>query len=214
MSPLRLSFLLAMASVPGVLSAQQSASVPGNWSLSPGDSVRISVWNRPELSGVFIVAPDGSVVHPLYKDVRVGGVPLATAEANVQEFLRGFQDKPQFVFEPLLHVSVVGEVNRPNLYAVPVGTSTAQAVARAGGSTASGRLDHVRILRPGANGAQSQLIVDLQHADAASAASLVRSGDQIIVDRKKSLFHDVLLPVLTVLGSVASIGIFIDRASR
>src|SRR5690349_4287754 len=34
--------------------------------LAPGDSVRVVVWRKPELSGDFIIAPDGSITHPLY----------------------------------------------------------------------------------------------------------------------------------------------------
>jgi hypothetical protein len=42
----------------------------------------------------------------------------------------------------------------------------------------------------------------------------VRSGDQIIVDRRKSFMKDILLPTLGVIGSVASLGLLIDRVSR
>ena len=42
----------------------------------------------------------------------------------------------------------------------------------------------------------------------------MRSGDQIIVDRRKSFLKDVLLPTLGVIGSVASLGLLIDRVSR
>ena len=31
--------------------------------LSPGDSVRIVVWRKPEMSGDFIVGPDGTITH-------------------------------------------------------------------------------------------------------------------------------------------------------
>ena len=69
--------------------------------LTPGDSVRIQVWRKPEFSGDFVIAPDGSVSHPLYRSVRVAGVPFATAEANIRRFLSGFEENPQFVMEPL-----------------------------------------------------------------------------------------------------------------
>ena len=70
----------------GSLSAQ--AAPDGDQTmLSPGDSVRIVVWRKPEFSGDFVVATDGSVTHPLFKDVKIAGVPLATAEANVRRYL-------------------------------------------------------------------------------------------------------------------------------
>ena len=42
----------------------------------------------------------------------------------------------------------------------------------------------------------------------------VRSGDQIVVDRRKSFVKDILLPTLGVIGSIASLGLLIDRVSR
>ena len=42
----------------------------------------------------------------------------------------------------------------------------------------------------------------------------MRSGDQIVMDRKKSLFKDVLIPALGIIGSVASLGLLIDRVTR
>jgi len=56
---LRLSFVLAILSSTGA-AAQSPAPPPEQPMLSGGDSVRINVWRRPELSGDFVVAPDGS----------------------------------------------------------------------------------------------------------------------------------------------------------
>jgi hypothetical protein len=42
----------------------------------------------------------------------------------------------------------------------------------------------------------------------------VRSGDQIVVDKKKSFFKDIMLPALGVIGSIASLGLLIDRVTR
>ncbi len=81
--------------------------------LAPGDSVRIVVWRKPEFSGDFVVAPDGSITHPLYRGVKVAAMPFATAEANVRQFLSGFEENPQFVMEPLIRVAVVGRGSAP-----------------------------------------------------------------------------------------------------
>src|SRR3954464_11599814 len=81
--------------------------------LTPGDSVRIEVWRKPEFSGDFVVAPDGTITHPLFRSVRVAGLPFATAEANLRTFLGQYEENPQFVMEPLIRVAVSGEVPRP-----------------------------------------------------------------------------------------------------
>src|SRR3954463_16042051 len=97
------------------LSAQTVPAAADQMTLSPGDSVRIVVWRKPEFSGDFVVAPDGSITHPLFRSVKVAGMPFATAEANMRQFLSGFEENPQFVMEPLIRVAVSGEVPRPSV---------------------------------------------------------------------------------------------------
>jgi protein involved in polysaccharide export with SLBB domain len=207
---LRLLVLIALCA-PMDLIAQSQAQAADEAVLSPGDSVRITVWRKPEFSGDFVVAPDGSVTHPLFRSVRVGGVPLRTAEANVRSFLVRFEQDPQFVMEPLFSVAISGEVGRPQLYAVPPGTTFAEAVARAGGTNQFGKRNHVLVFRGASRSRSEPLVLDLTQPDRGVAAMPVRSGDQILVERKKSFFRDILLPVVSFAGSVASIAILIDR---
>ena len=196
-------------------SAQSTATPPTEQvTLSPGDSVRITVWRKPELSGDFIVGPDGTITHPLYRAVRVGSIPVTTAEANVRNFLARFEQDPQFVLEPLVRVAVSGEVGRPQVFAVRPETSIADAVAQAGGPNPFARREKVRVLRKDPAGRLREFQVNLMDPENASATVRVHSGDQIVVDRKRSFFREIFLPALGVLGSAASIYLVIDRANR
>jgi polysaccharide biosynthesis/export protein len=195
------------------LTAQESRASSDQSVLSPGDSVRIVVWRKPEFSGDFVVAPNGSITHPLYRSVQVGGVPFATAEANVRRFLARFEENPEFVMEPLVRVAISGEVQRPAVFALRPETTIAEAVARAGGTTQSGARNHIRLRRLSPGGQQNELIIDLTDPAGNSGMIPVRSGDQIVVDRKKSFMRDILLPTLGVIGSIASLGLLIDRVS-
>ena len=182
--------------------------------LTPGDSVRIVVWRKPEFSGDFVIAPDGSITHPLFRGVKVAGLPFATAEANVRQFLSGFDENPQFVMEPLIRVAVSGEVPRPSVFALRPETTIGEALARAGGTGPNGAPNRVRVIRMQPNGSQQQLTLNLADPNGSEGTLPVRSGDQIIVDRRKSFFRDILLPTLTVIGSIASLGLLIDRVGR
>jgi polysaccharide biosynthesis/export protein len=206
--------LLAFLALSAPVSAQESRASSDPSVLSPGDSVRIVVWRKPEFSGDFVVAPNGSITHPLYRSVQVGGVPFATAEANVRRFLARFEENPEFVMEPLIRVAVSGEVERPQVFALRPETTIAEAVARAGGTTTIGARNHIRLRRLSPGGQQNELIIDLTDPASGSAMIPVRSGDQIVVDRRKSFMRDVLLPTLGVIGSIASLGLLIDRVSR
>jgi len=168
--------------------------------LHPGDMVKVTVWRSPEMSGDFIVGANGTLQHPLYKGVRVIGVPMPEVSQRLTQFLAHFQDDPQIVVEPLFRVTVGGEVRLPNLYSLPSETTISQAVAQAGGATQDGRLNRVRILRDG-----HEIIANLMQADGEWANAPIKSGDQILVTRKHSFFQNFFLPAVALAGSIASI---------
>ena len=209
-----LLFALPAAAMVGSVFAQSPAPSADQVILAPGDSVRVVVWRKPEMSGDFIVAPDGTISHPLYRAVRVGGVPFSTAEINLRNFLARFEQDPQFVVEPLVRVAVSGEVGRAQVFAVRPETTIAEAVAQAGGPSQYAKLDRVKVLRKDASGSRRELYVNLFDPEGSTATIRVHSGDQIVLDRKKSFFRDIFMPALSVIGSVASIGLLIDRATR
>jgi polysaccharide export outer membrane protein len=206
--------LLALVFFPAFASAQESRASTGQAVLSPGDSVRIVVWRKPEFSGDFVVAPNGTITHPLFRSVQVAGMPFTNAEANVRKFLARFEENPEFVMEPLIRVAISGEVDKPQVFALRPETTIAEAVARAGGTTELGARNRVRVVRLNPSGEQEQLIVNLTDPTAGYGRIPVRSGDQIIVDRRKSFMKDILLPTLGVIGSIASLGLLVDRISR
>ena len=87
-------------------------------------------------------------------------------------------------------------------------------MARAGGTTQYGARNRIRVIRLQPNGTQQQLVLNLADPNGTEGTLPVRSGDQIIVDRRKSFFRDILVPALGIIGSIASLGLLIDRVSR
>jgi protein involved in polysaccharide export with SLBB domain len=214
MRTLALFPLLALLAVSAPVRALAQERPQGGQSmLTPGDSVRVVVWRRPEFSGDFVVAPNGTITHPLYRSVIVGGVPFATAEANLRRFLTRFEENPEFVMEPLVRVAVSGEVDRPRVYALRPETTIAEAVAQAGGTTENGNAGRIRVLRV-EQGQQRQLLINLNDPVGGAGMMPVLSGDQIVVDRKRSFVREVVVPALGIIGSIASLGLLIDRVSR
>jgi polysaccharide biosynthesis/export protein len=166
------------------------------------------------MSGDFVVGADGSITHPLYRTVKVAGLPISTVEANLGRFLAGFQSSPQFVVEPLIRVAVSGEVTRPTVFALRPQTTVAEAVARAGGLNQFGKRNRVRLVRTDAAGEQREIFFDLSEPSDPIGSGPVRSGDLVVVDRKRSIFREVVLPFVGLVGSVASIVLLIDRNSN
>lgn len=200
MKELLLGFLVLLAAqlpVQGQVPPADAASL----ALRPGDLVQITVWQRPELSGEFAVMTDGSILHPLYRQVRVAGIPVEQVEQRLRSFLSGLEADPQFVVQPLFRVAILGQVGQPDVYNLPPGTTVVEAVTGAGGVTEEGEADDVRLLR-----GSTVLRIDLTAPGSQDASMLVHSGDQIVVERGgSSFFRDVFLPLFHAVGSIASI---------
>lgn len=213
MRTLTLGLALGLLAISSPLVAQDTAT--GTQSvLTPGDSVRIVVWRRPDFSGDYVIATDGTITHPLFRNVKVAGLPFAKAEANLRTYLAQFEDNPQFVIEPLIRLAVSGEVTRPSVFASRPETTLGEAIARAGGPTQFAASNRVRIIRLTPSGQQSQIVLNLQDSKGSQGTTPLRSGDQIVVDRKKSFLKDILIPAIGIIGSIASLGLLIDRVSR
>ena len=177
--------------------------------LNPGDLLRITVWRRAELSGEFEVASDGSITHPLYRGLKVAGIPLPVVEERMRTFLSRHEGNPAFVMAPLFRVTVAGEVQKPNVYTLPPTTTISQALALAGGATERGRTDRVHILREGKG-----FTVDLTRPDAVGVQMRARSGDQITVPRGGSSFREIIGPLSSVVAAAAAIATLVVYADR
>ncbi len=169
--------------------------------LNVGDAVRVTVWRNPDLSGEFVVGESGTLTHPLYRDLAVAGVPVSRLDTDFATLLRRFDTTPESVVEPLFRIPVTGQVRQPNVYNVPSYMTVAQAVMLAGGTVEQARADRVRLIRNG-----TEYLVDLTNSEAPSYNLRVRSGDQLVVDRRRGGvgFWDVISMVGT-LASVANL---------
>lgn len=195
-------FMLAIV-VPTTAIAQ---GPPDDLGLQAGDKVTVTVWMRPELSGDFTVAQDGSLNHPLYRQVRVRGVPATEIEGRLRTFLSSYEANPQVVVQPFYRVAVAGSVMRPDIYELPPGTTVAQAVTHAGGVTESGKRDDVRLYRQG-----NEIELDLNELEAVQM--LVQSGDQIQVRLKDpaGLFRGTIMPIVQAGFWIANIIVWQNR---
>jgi polysaccharide export outer membrane protein len=197
-------FVVLFCALAGAGSARaQSVDAPV---LRPGDAVQITVWRQPELSGEFAILDDGTIAHPLLRGVVVTGLPLPAAEGRIGDYLARLETTPQFVVQPLLRVSIGGEVRQPSLYRLPPATSIAEAVALAGGATERGRLERVRLFRDG-----HEIRIDLTRPEAGLAQGPIRSGDQVFVERRTSVFRDYIAPAASITAALVSIANFVVR---
>lgn len=191
---------LAAALLLVTATAAHAQSGDAGASLRAGDKLKITVWENEALSGDFEVAPDGTLRHPVYNRLQVVGVPVAELRPRIREFLLTFEREPLVEVEPMVRVVVGGEVRAPSVYYLGPDVTIADAIARAGGVAADGRLDAVTLERDG--GRRS---LDLTKSGAALAGEQVRSGDQIVVGRRRQLLRDVVGPLASLAATAVAL---------
>lgn len=167
--------------------------------LAPGDVLRVTVFRKPELSGEMEVAADGSLQHPLYREVRVTGLGDAQLDARLREFLMRYESEPRFMYEPLMRVTVGGEVRQPVQALLRPSTTAFQALVAAGGATPQARINRVLLLR---DGATSTLNLSPGHPDSRFP---VRSGDVLVLERRPASVREYLAPAASVVAALAAI---------
>ncbi len=201
-----LTVIGALSLVPLAPTYAQTTEAPEVQGLSPGDFIKIVVWRREEFSGEFLISPDGTIIHPLYREVQVTGVPLATVEARLRTFLTRYETNPQFVIQPLVRIIVGGEVRTPNIISVPPGTTLTQAIALSGGPTDRGDIRNVRLYRSG-----SEVRIDLSKPDTNAGLIQIRSGDQLILGRRRSSLLQIIGPVTSTIAAAAAVASIVTR---
>lgn len=94
----------------------------GDYTLAPGDAIRVLVFQNPDLTLDTRVNESGTITYPLIGSVKVGNMPIAQAEHAIANGLKvgGFVQQPQVNIVLLQvrgnQVSVLGAVNRPGRY--------------------------------------------------------------------------------------------------
>jgi polysaccharide export outer membrane protein len=111
-----------------------------DFQLGAGDSIRIVVFQNPDLSLETRVSENGAITYPLIGTVQVGGLSLSAAEARIAQGLKdgGFVQQPQVNIVLVTirgnQVAVLGLVNRPGRYPLETAnTRLSEIIATAGG---------------------------------------------------------------------------------
>jgi polysaccharide export outer membrane protein len=153
--------------------------------LRPGDLLKIAVFRDKELSGDYPIDARGYVQIPGLGVIKAAGLEPTDVTDRLRLALveRGFA-RPEISVQPMIRVSVLGEVRSPNVYPVDPGTSLLQLLTVAGGPSERARLKDTRVIRDG-----QAFRVDMEAGLNGSAAGriVLYSNDVVVVGRKKGL---------------------------
>jgi polysaccharide biosynthesis/export protein len=125
--------------------AAEKAAPPADYQLGAGDTIRIQVFQNPDLTLETRVSDSGTISYPLIGIVRVGSLSLDAAERQIAKQLKdgGFVQHPQVTIVLLQNrgnqVSVLGQVNRPGRYPLEsTNMRLTEMIATAGGVAPTG----------------------------------------------------------------------------
>ncbi len=122
--------------------SQVLTSAEGDYVLSPGDTIEMTVFREPELTSRSAIARDGSVQLPLIREVKLAGLSVRDARALLTKV---YSEK--YLVNPQIFLSVsqfaqrkftiMGQVARPGSYQLEGGQSLSllEAIGMAGGFT-------------------------------------------------------------------------------
>ncbi len=154
---------LLMAVLAGCAAAPENApeAVPepvaslADYTLAPGDRVRVTVWGQPDLTTEAELDAEGRIVMPLLGAVQAAG----STAGDLRTAIAGTLDA-RYLVDPKVAVEVVryrpvfvlGSVERPGRYGYLQALDVRRAVALAGGYRGDDPVRAVTILRDGAEG--------------------------------------------------------------
>ena len=154
--------------------------------LGPGDVLEIRVYGEPSLTGIHRMADDGSIDFPLVGRIEAQGqTPQKVGELLADRLREGYLVSPSvsvYVKEyNSRKIFVLGQVKTPGTFPYASGMNVVEAVALAGGFSATANRDFVVVTRD-VDGQETRIPVPVGQISKGLAANLeLQSGDIIYV---------------------------------
>jgi len=158
---------------------------PKTFIIGAEDMLVVRVWREPELSGQFMVRPDGKISLPLVNEVQAAGQTPEQLTASIAQGLSKFMNHPE-VAVVVSQVNsrkyyIQGEVGRPGAYPLVVPTTVLEALSNAAGFREFANTKKIVILRNG----KERLLFNYKEVTKGKHTDqniLLQPGDQIIVN--------------------------------
>jgi polysaccharide export outer membrane protein len=124
---------------------------PQRYVIGADDSLQITVWKEPTLSGSILVRPDGMISMVLVGDLRAAGLTPMALSADISQRLKKYVQDPVVTVVVLgvnsQRIFTVGEVNRVGPLMMTPGMTALQAIVSAGGLSQFANSKRIYILR-------------------------------------------------------------------
>ena len=187
----------------------------------PGDQLEIRAYDNVDLSGLFLVPPDGKLSLPFIGSLEVTN---KTTEQLDQEITAGLNayfrnvDITVNIKDPAQRsVYVVGQVRNPGRFEFQYGDRVIHALGRAGGMQDRAREGGIVLVRREADGRDHAYRLDFSnvHRFIAPGDVHLQPGDVVFVPKDRfSTFSEFAVSFFDVINKALTSGILVDQLLR
>ena len=132
----------------------ESTAESSEYSIGPGDTLQIFVWDHPDLSTNVQVRPDGKISTPLVEDLQAAGRTPTLLARDIERVLREYVRTPVvtvimqgFVGEGAQQIRVVGQAASPMALQYKEGMTVLDVMIEVGGLAEFAAGNRAKIIR-------------------------------------------------------------------
>ncbi|WP_438363448.1 XrtA/PEP-CTERM system exopolysaccharide export protein [Thalassotalea mangrovi] len=155
--------------------AQTETADSYNYLIGPGDQLNIFVWRNPDVSGSFIVRPDGKITTSLVEDIMASGKTPTQLARTIEEQLSTYLREPivtvtvnRFIGPYSEQIRVIGEASQPRAVSYGQNMTLLDVMIAVGGLTQFADGNQSVLVRV-ENGEQKQYLLNIE--------DLIKDGD-------------------------------------
>jgi polysaccharide biosynthesis/export protein len=161
--------------------------LPAGYVIGPEDVLNVVFWRNQEMSGDFVVRPDGQISMPLLNDVAAAGLtPEQLREVVTKAATKFLEDPSVTVVVKAINsrkVTITGQVQKPGAYPLISPTTVLQLISIAGGLHEFADSKKILIVR---NENGKQVSYKFNYKDVSQGKNLTQNielkpGDSVIV---------------------------------
>jgi len=165
-------------------------SESSDYSIGPGDSLQIFVWDHVDLSTTVEVRPDGRISTPLVEDLQAAGRTPTQLARDIERVLKEYVRTPvvtvimqSFVGESVQQIRVVGQAVSPQTLQYREGMTVLDVMIEVGGLAEFAAGNRAKIIRK-SEGGEIEIKVrlgDLLNEGKIGENVRMRPGDILII---------------------------------
>ncbi len=170
--------------VPSTFAPMETAPVPSDYVIGPGDELRIRIWGQLNFTANVRVDRSGDVYLPQVGPVHVAGMPYSSLEEHLRSAIQRVYHNFELTVDVgqirTIQVYVAGEARRPGVYTVSSLSTLVDALFASGGPSLQGSLRHIQLRRGNATVTDFDLYDLLVRGDKSKDVKLL-PGDVIFI---------------------------------